>query len=148
MNDTTVVDPTQLAGIEGRLTVTVINPKGDITRAVRCRGGGQALEVVTREAHRSPVWTLMLVTRQHRGKVQPVARWAVGPKGLVRTPYRRNDSERMDQLMNAARNAYSYGEMTTAEVRDYLADKYHATKQEAYLAAAAGRLLLEEPEAS
>lgn len=125
---------------KGRFAVTVVAPSGEVSRAVRCGSPDQVIQVVEREGKRAPRWTMFLVTREASGKVEPVARWAVGPKGLVRAPYRANESERMDELMHAARNAYAYGRMEPEKIVQYLQDEYGATEQEAFLAAAAGRL--------
>jgi hypothetical protein len=127
------------------MLVTVVSPSGTVEKSVRCRDRAQCLEVIETEAEDAPLWTMLLITKEERGRVRPVARWAIGPEGLVRTPYRGNAEESMDRLMNAARNAYAYGEMEPAEVRQYLMSEYGASPEDAYLAASAGRLLLEEP---
>ena len=74
------------------MLVTVVSPTGDIDSVVRCRDGVQCLEVVETVSEDAPLWTVMSVTRQSRGGTRPVARWGVGPDGLVRVPYRRRAS--------------------------------------------------------
>jgi hypothetical protein len=125
---------------KGRFAVTVVAPSGEVSKSIRCGSVDQVIQVVEREGKRAPRWTMFLVTTETAGKVEPVARWAVGSQGIVRAPYRANESERMDELMHAARNAYAYGRMEPEEIVRYLKSEYGATEQEAFLAATAGRL--------
>lgn len=88
MRTTRQATTTRLAR-RGPLVVTVVAPDGKVQRAVRCRNRDEAIEVVETEAADAPLWTLFLLTREERGRVAPVGRWAIGHQGLVRTPYRR-----------------------------------------------------------
>lgn len=71
------------------LVVTVVAPDGKVKRVVRCTSRDDAMEVVEAEAADAPVWSIFLLTREERGSVTPLARWAIGPHGLSRTRYRR-----------------------------------------------------------
>ena len=124
----------------GPLTVAIIGPAGTLLRSVRCSDGEQVIRVVERESEGAERYTMFVVTRQGPGGEEPVARWAVGSRGLVRAPYRHNAGERMDELMLAARRAYAHGRLEGKELERYLVDEYGASADEASLAAVAGRL--------
>ena len=68
--------------------VSVIGPGGDVAKVVRCKNREDAMEVIEAEAADAPVWTMLLLSQVRRGRMRRVARWAVGPHGLARTPYR------------------------------------------------------------
>lgn len=123
--------------------VTIVAPDGRTDKVVQCRTRVQALSVVEHEAEQAELYTLILLSRRRGRTQEPVARWAIGTKGLVRTPYRHNAAEQMDTLMRSARQAYAFG-MTDHEVREYLMAERGASRDDAFLAAAAARVLLKE----
>lgn len=84
------------------LVVTVVDPDGSVKRLVRCKDRSQCLQVIEQEAETAPTWTLLLLTHEERGRVTPLARWAVGPYGLARTPYQRNPDDRMHHMARYA----------------------------------------------
>jgi hypothetical protein len=72
-----------------------------------------------------------------------VASWKIHGSGVRReTLMRRNGVD--EQLIKAARNAYVYGDMNRKQVIAYLMLSYGASREDAVLASAAGKVLARE----
>lgn len=111
---------------------------------VRCADLDQCLEVVGSETSKRPVGTRVAITRTRSGhEISDVLGvWHVWHHGVRR--YNINSHKNMEDLIKSARNAYVYGEMNREEVIDYLIREHGASKQDAVLASAAGKVLCRE----
>jgi len=112
---------------------------------VRCGDVDQCLEVVEGELGVQAAGTRITMFRKKpRRSAELLGIWRIEPSGPRR--YKINDAESTERLIHIARNAYLYGGMDRQDVIGHLIREHGASRQDAVLASAAGKVLAREYE--